>query len=90
VVLVKFLVIPRVLRDILLIRHIPLLGPYQMLCDILRLRRPIPICQVQQIPLHQTLIWGLLSLIQELAIGLKVQEAGDVAVDDNGVVVVLD
>lgn len=91
VVVVELLIIPRVLRDILLIGHIPFLRPYQVLSKIIsRLGRPIPIRQVQHIPLHQAPVGGLLSLVQELAVGLEIQETGDVVVNDEGVGVVLD
>jgi hypothetical protein len=65
-------------------------GPYQVFGDVSGLSGSVSVSQVENVSLYEAAIGRLVSAIQELTVGLKVQETGYIIVYYEGIIVIFD
>lgn len=90
VLLIELLVVPCVFWDVLFVGHVSFSGPYQVFGDVSRLSGSVSVSQVENVSFHEAAVGWLISAIQELTVGLKVQETGYIIVYYEGIIVIFD
>lgn len=90
VLLIELLVVPCVFWDVLFVCYVSFYGPYQVFGDVSGLSGSVSVSQVENVSFHEAAVGWLISAIQELTVGLKVQETGYIIVYYEGIIVIFD